>query len=168
MNGRIERTVRVDYNQPFDDPLSRLVPASVHRAQQGQQQTVRQINLTDGGLSELQGSHTSPWVELVAKASNLTAAVARLTRSADTAHLQRRSSLERPTARIHKLEKRLGLKTVNAMVAEYLAGESTRSLATRYSISKTTVSDAVRAAGHELRSRGTQPAHPPADRSSAR
>jgi hypothetical protein len=44
-----ERTVRVDYNQPFDDLLNRLVPARVHHSLQStnpdERQNARQENL---------------------------------------------------------------------------------------------------------------------------
>ncbi|GAA4404532.1 hypothetical protein GCM10023147_47110 [Tsukamurella soli] len=68
-----ERTVRVDYNQPFDDLLSRLVPAKTHHAQQaaehGQNKTVRPENRTDGvnlpsGSAQGTGCLPSTLVEL--------------------------------------------------------------------------------------------------------
>jgi len=64
-----ERTVRVDYNQPFDDLLSRLVPAHVHR-ELGAKQTAHRETPIGGpdtapsGPYEVEGSHTSHLVEL--------------------------------------------------------------------------------------------------------
>ncbi len=68
-----ERSVRVDYNQPFDDLLARLVPPSVHRTLQAtehdEKQKARQENLTGDssnmlGVAEGQGCPPSALVEL--------------------------------------------------------------------------------------------------------
>jgi site-specific DNA recombinase len=65
-----ERSVRVDYNPPFDDLLARLVPARVHHDIQAleQQKARREIPAgsanSDPGIHEGQGSHTSTLVEL--------------------------------------------------------------------------------------------------------
>ncbi len=66
-----ERTVRVDYNQPFDELLARLVPARVHQdlteADRQQKQNARQANQAGirptTGDAEGQGSHTDALVE---------------------------------------------------------------------------------------------------------
>ncbi len=51
-----ERTVRVDYNQPFDDLLTRIVPAGVHHQLQAERrqekQTARQEKLAGGEASQ--------------------------------------------------------------------------------------------------------------------
>lgn len=69
----LERTVRVDYNQPFDDLLSRLVPARDHRdlrqTNRDQQKTSRPENRTGGdscsaGVAEGQGCPPDTLVEL--------------------------------------------------------------------------------------------------------
>ncbi len=69
-----ERTVRVDYNQPFDELLARLVPARVHHdlteADRQQKQNARQVNqagvtpTTTTGDAEGQGSHTDTLVDV--------------------------------------------------------------------------------------------------------
>ncbi len=68
-----ERTVRVDYNQPFDDLLSRLVPARIHHdlaeVDADTKQTSRPENRTGGavftvGVHEGQGCPPSTLVEL--------------------------------------------------------------------------------------------------------
>ena len=63
-----ERSVRVDYQEPFDILLSRLVPAHQHRElaeKTRENQHARQASLTGGnGVDEVQGSHTSDLVEL--------------------------------------------------------------------------------------------------------
>ena len=64
-----ERTVRVDYNQPFDNLLSRLVPARVHRELDQEQTAHRDIPMGGSsgcipGIAEVQGSHTITLVEV--------------------------------------------------------------------------------------------------------
>lgn len=64
-----ERSVRVDYNQPFDDLLSRLVPAHVHRQLEVEKQTSRPEPRTGGdafttGVAQGQGCPPSTLVEL--------------------------------------------------------------------------------------------------------
>lgn len=59
-----ERTVRVDYNQPFDDLLSRLVPGRVHQRLQADANTARREDPAGGGSFEGQSSLTSTLVEL--------------------------------------------------------------------------------------------------------
>jgi site-specific DNA recombinase len=68
-----ERTVRVDYNQPFDDLLSRLIPARAHHDMQQhereQQQKARRETpagsaTPEPGIHKVQGSHTDTLVEL--------------------------------------------------------------------------------------------------------
>ena len=65
-----ERSVRVDYNQPFDDLLARLVPAHVHSSLQAtEKQTARPEDRTGGnapttGVAEGQGCPPSTLVEL--------------------------------------------------------------------------------------------------------
>jgi len=64
-----ERTVRVDYNQPFDDLLSRLVPARIHH-DLAQEETahgadpVGDSSASDPRIAEVEGSHTNTLVEL--------------------------------------------------------------------------------------------------------
>ena len=63
-----ERTVRIDYNQPFGDLLSRLVPARIHHDIEAKQ-TAHRDNPAGGGaptpgIAEVQGSHTITLVEL--------------------------------------------------------------------------------------------------------
>ena len=58
-----ERSVRVDYNQPFDNLLSRLVPARVHHELDQEQTAHRDIPMGGSsgcipGIAEVQGSHT--------------------------------------------------------------------------------------------------------------
>ena len=62
-----ERTIRVDYNQPFDNLLSRLIPAHVHHNLDTKRTAHREIPV--GGpsdctpdITEVQGSHTSTLV----------------------------------------------------------------------------------------------------------
>ncbi len=64
-----EQTVRVDYNEPFDSLLSRLIPASVHRNLDIKKTALRDIPI--GGLNDtlsetdkVQGSHTDTLVEM--------------------------------------------------------------------------------------------------------
>ncbi len=67
-----ERTVRVDYNQPFDDLLARLITARVHHDLQKQdhaQQKARRETpagsaTPEPGIYQVQGSHTDTLVEL--------------------------------------------------------------------------------------------------------
>jgi len=64
-----ERTVRVDYNQPFDDLLSRLVPARVHHELDQEQTAHRDIPMGGSSgcsprIAEAQGSHTITLVEV--------------------------------------------------------------------------------------------------------
>jgi site-specific DNA recombinase len=64
-----ERTVRMEYNQPFDDLLSRLVPAKVHQGLQAEKQSSRLDARTGGsqcssGPLEGQGCPPSTLVEL--------------------------------------------------------------------------------------------------------
>ncbi len=67
-----QRSVRVDYNQPFDDLLARLVPARIHHQlqeeQQGQQKARRDTPAgsatPEPGIYQVQGSHTDTLVEL--------------------------------------------------------------------------------------------------------
>jgi hypothetical protein len=68
-----ERTVRVDYNQPFDELLSRLIPARAHHdLQQGSADTTKNArqdspagdNPSPLGIDEGQGSHTDTLVEI--------------------------------------------------------------------------------------------------------
>ncbi len=62
-----ERTVRVDYNQPFDSLLSRLIPASVHhdidtkKAAQ-QNSPMSSINIESSSINEGESSHTDTLV----------------------------------------------------------------------------------------------------------
>ena len=65
-----EQTVRVDYNEPFDSLLSRLIPASVHRNLDKKKTALRDIPM--GGLNDtlsetakVQGSHTDTLVGAV-------------------------------------------------------------------------------------------------------
>ncbi len=64
-----EQTVRVDYNEPFDTLLSRLIPASVHRTLEIKKTALRDIPTggssdTLSGAAEVQGSHTDTLVEV--------------------------------------------------------------------------------------------------------
>ena len=69
-NDTRQRTVRVDYNQPFGELLSRLVPAHLHhQMQEEEQQKARRETpagdtTPDPGIGEGQGSHTDTLVEL--------------------------------------------------------------------------------------------------------
>lgn len=69
-----ERTVRVDYNSPFDDLLSRLVPARVHH-DLDPTTTAHQAVPVGGssgrtpGVAEVQGSHTRTLVEVTSLAA---------------------------------------------------------------------------------------------------
>ena len=65
-----EQTVRVDYNEPFDSLLSRLIPASVHRNLDIKKTALRDIPM--GGFEadtrrtdKVQGSHTDTLVEVM-------------------------------------------------------------------------------------------------------
>ncbi len=62
-----EQTVRVDYNEPFDTLLSRLIPASVHRTLDIKNTAYREIptggsSVASSGIAEVQGSHTDTLV----------------------------------------------------------------------------------------------------------
>ena len=63
-----ERTVRVDYNEPFDNLLARLVPACVHH-ELAQEKTTHGANPVGGSspsdprIAEVEGSHTNTLVE---------------------------------------------------------------------------------------------------------
>ena len=68
-----ERSVKVDYNQPFDDLLSRLVPAHVHRSLEANNRSAKQTSRPDTrtggdaisrGSVEGQGCPQSTLVEL--------------------------------------------------------------------------------------------------------
>ncbi len=64
-----ERTVRVDYNSPFDDLLSRLVPAHVHHELDGKTTAHREDPMGGSSgctpdIAEVQSSHTSTLVDL--------------------------------------------------------------------------------------------------------
>ena len=59
-----ERTVRVDYNEPFDNLLSRLVPARVHH-ELTQEETAHGVDPVGGctpRVAEVEGSHTNTLV----------------------------------------------------------------------------------------------------------
>jgi site-specific DNA recombinase len=64
-----ERAVRVDYNEPFDNLLSRLVPARVHH-ELAQEETAHEVHSVGGSggctprIAEGQSSHTSTLVEV--------------------------------------------------------------------------------------------------------
>jgi site-specific DNA recombinase len=64
-----ERTVRVDYNEPFDNLLSRLVPARIHH-ELDPAGTTRRGDAVGGscgaipGVAEVKGSHTDTLVEV--------------------------------------------------------------------------------------------------------
>ena len=66
-----ERSVRVDYNQPFDELLSRLVPARVHHdiqeheheQQKARRETRAGSATPEPGVDQVQGSHTDTLVE---------------------------------------------------------------------------------------------------------
>ena len=65
-----ERTVRVDYNQPFDNLLSRLVPARVHHDLDPKTTAHQGIPVGGSsghtpGVAEVQSSHTSTLVEVM-------------------------------------------------------------------------------------------------------
>ena len=62
-----ERSVRVDYNQPFDHLLSRLVPARVHHELEAKKTALPVTpeggsEAETGGTAEVQGSHTDTLV----------------------------------------------------------------------------------------------------------
>lgn len=64
-----EQTVRVDYNQPFDDLLSRVVPAHVHHRLQAEEKNSRPENrtgviATDSRSAQGKGCPPSTLVEL--------------------------------------------------------------------------------------------------------
>jgi len=67
-----ERTVRVDYNEPFDDLLSRLVPARVHH-DLAQEETAHGADPVGGSsgddprIAEVEGSHTNTLVEVTSR-----------------------------------------------------------------------------------------------------
>ncbi len=96
-------------------------------------------------------------VDLITKVSKHSHAIDRLLRATDQAKEQRRSHASSSTDRPHKLRTRLGEDALEQIVAEYLAGDSTRTLATRHGISKTAVLRAIRKAGHQPRPRGPHP-----------
>ena len=64
-----ERTVRVDYNEPFDNLLSRLVPARVHH-ELAQEEAAPGVDPVGGAggcsrrVAEVQSSHTDTLVEV--------------------------------------------------------------------------------------------------------
>ncbi len=63
-----ERTVRVDYNEPLDNLLSRLVPAWVHHDLEANTAAHREepVGGSSGPtprIAEVEGSHTSTLVE---------------------------------------------------------------------------------------------------------
>lgn len=96
-------------------------------------------------------------MDLIAKVSNHSYAIDRLRRATDQAKKQRRSEPSVPTGHAHKLSTRLGEDTLKQIVAEYLAGDSTRTLSTRHGISKTAILRTIRNAGHQPRPRGPHP-----------
>ncbi len=70
-----ERTVRVDYNAPFDNLLSRLVPGRVHHELDTEQTAHRESPVGGSaacisGIGEGQGSHTDQVVVLRCLYSN--------------------------------------------------------------------------------------------------
>lgn len=76
-----ERTVRVDYNSPFDDLLSRLVPARVHHDLDPEQNAHRETPMGGSsgctpGIAEVQSSHTSTLVVLASQNTNRLPAMA--------------------------------------------------------------------------------------------
>ena len=63
-----ERTIRVDYNEPFDDLLSRLVPARVHHELEAKKTALPAAagggtGIETGRTDEVQGSHKDTLVE---------------------------------------------------------------------------------------------------------
>lgn len=65
-----ECSIRVDYNQPLDGLLSRLIPARVHHDLDTEETAHRETPVGGGsrhkpGTAEVQGSHTSTLVEVM-------------------------------------------------------------------------------------------------------
>lgn len=59
--------------------------------------------------------------------------------------------------RVHAVSQRLSQDTLHQIVADYLAGMTSRAVGERYGISKTAVIELVRQAGHQPRPRGPLP-----------
>lgn len=70
-----QRSVRVDYNEPFDSLPPRLIPAGVHRDLETKQTAHRKTPVGDTagqprGIAEVQVSHTSTLVEVMPRDTN--------------------------------------------------------------------------------------------------
>ena len=153
-----EQTVRVNYNEPFDSLLSRLIPASVHRSL-GMKKTALRENPMGGfeadvrRTDKVQDSHTDTLVVLARLFSNsapspLSRAISAYRRSHLTESITERAPrpLRRRTIRLNGLQ-------VSRLVNTYQSGASVSGLAAEYGVNRSTVSLRLKEEGVIMRLR---------------
>lgn len=143
-----ERSIRVDYNQPFDDLLSRLVPAHVHHELQ-KKQTAHREDPTDGdplasGVPEGQSSHTTTLVDLTGQLSNLCPAAERML-AKKSSQVSRTVASSRPSVHRQK-HVRLSDAQKAELVQRHRDGAFKKELARAYGIHVETVRAIIRRA----------------------
>lgn len=99
-------------------------------------------------------------VELVVRSSNHRYDFERLDRAVAQAQKSTRPEPTGAKPKLHRLRDRLGQDTLDQIVADYLNGATSRTIAETHSIAKGTVIELVRAAGHQPRPRGPAPEQP--------
>ncbi|CAG4902241.1 hypothetical protein [Acidithrix sp. C25] len=151
-----EQTVRVDYSEPFDTLLSRLIPASVHRTLDIEKTAPRDILI--GGLSDtltgtekVQGSHTDTLVVLARLFSNSTpSALCRAINAYRQLDLSR--MICKRVGRVHpNRAKRLSDTQLARLVDRYESGATVYELASEFLIDRRTVSIRLKQQGVIMR-----------------
>ena len=141
-----EQTVRVDYNEPFDSLLSRLIPASVHRNLDIKKTALGEIPM-DGfeadtrRTDEVQGSHTDTLVVFARLFSN--SAPSAFCR-AITAYRQLDLTgprCKRGSRTQSKRANRLNDTQLARLVERYESGATVYELASEFAIDRRTVSN---------------------------
>ncbi|WP_178138760.1 hypothetical protein [Ferrithrix thermotolerans] len=135
-----EQTVQVDYNEPFDSLLSRLIPARVHHTLDIRK--TAHPDTSEGGpetsfegTAKVQGSHTDTLVEVIALlakqevAPTLEAALGG----------QREDQCAPRTRRSVQRQRRLAPSEITRLAQDYAAGSTVNQLAMRYGVHRTTV-----------------------------
>jgi len=152
-----ERTVRVDYNEPFDNLLSRLAPARVHH-DLAQEETAHGADPVGGSsgddprIAEVEGSHTNTLVVLVRSFSNSTSTplcrALRAYRKLDLSAPGRiRSARRHPRRAVH-----LNARQLERLAERYEAGGTVYELAAEFQIDRGTVSERLKYQGVIMRS----------------
>ena len=135
-----ERSVRVDYNEPFDSLLSRLVPARVHHDLEAKKTAHPVIpeggsEAGTGGTDKVQGSHTDTLVEVIALLAN------QHVRPVLEAALggQHEDQCAPAARRVLQRQRRLRPAEVTRLAQDYAVGSTVNQLADSYGVHRTTV-----------------------------